>query len=103
MPTYVYGVIEGDADDEIYSDVFEIEQSVNDPPLRQHPETGAPVVRLICAPFIAGTWSPLKAKRLLSSENLTKRGLTRYEKTSEGYRKTGGSGPDIIPRSSGNE
>ncbi len=100
MPTYVYGVVDSDTDEQTFSDVFEIEQSVSEPPLKTHPETGAPVVRLLCAPFIAGTWSPMKARRLLSNENLTRRGLTRYEKTSEGYRKTGGSGPDMIPRNS---
>lgn len=98
MPVYVYGVVSAEGDSESYSEIFEIEQRISDKPLQVHPETGVPVERLLCPSFIAGTWSPLKARNLLSNENLTKRGLTRYEKTSEGYRKTGGTGPDMIRR-----
>ncbi|MFN5050254.1 MAG: FmdB family zinc ribbon protein, partial [Planctomyces sp.] len=98
MPTYVYGVILSAEDDEAVGDVFEVEQSIHDPPLTHHPETGEPVRRLICAPFIAGTWSPLRAKQLLSDRNLAKRGLTKYVRTSSGYEKTTGKGPDLLPR-----
>ncbi|MEY2725047.1 MAG: hypothetical protein RLZZ458_914 [Planctomycetota bacterium] len=99
MPVYVYGVILSPDDEEAIGEVFEVEQGIRDAPLTQHPETGQPVRRLLCAPFIAGTWSPLKARRALSDKNLARRGLTKYVKTSEGYEKTAGKGPDIMPRS----
>ena len=84
MPTYVYGVILSD-DDEDVGETFEIEQSIKDPPLTHHPQTGEPVRRLLCAPFVAGTWSPLKAKNLLSDKKLTEKGFTKYVKTNNGY------------------
>jgi predicted nucleic acid-binding Zn ribbon protein len=90
MPTYVYGVIIAD-DDEAVGETFEIEQSVKDPPLTHHPKTGEPVRRLLCAPFVAGTWSPLKSKKLLSEKNLTAKGFTKYVKTSNGYEKSAGT------------
>ncbi|MFM8476612.1 MAG: FmdB family zinc ribbon protein [Planctomycetaceae bacterium] len=99
MPTYVYGVILSDDDDEAVGEIFEVEQGIRDAPLTVHPETGQPVRRLLCAPFIAGNWSPLKARRLTSDNNLAKRGLTKYVKTSSGYEKTVGKGPDLLPRS----
>lgn len=99
MPTYVYGVILSDDDDEAVGEIFEVEQGIRDEPLRVHPETGQPVRRLLCAPFIAGSWSPLKARRLMSDNNLARRGLTKYVKTSSGYEKTVGNGPDLLPRS----
>ena len=98
MPTYVYGVILSEDDDEAVGEVFEVEQSIHDAALTKHPETGEPVRRLICAPFIAGTWSPLRAKQLLSDKNLAKRGLTKYVRTSSGYEKTSAKGPDLLPR-----
>lgn len=98
MPTYVYGVVLSPDDDEAIGEVFEVEQGIRDVPLTVHPETGRPVRRLLCAPFIAGTWSPLKSRRALSDRNLARRGLTKYVKTSEGYEKTVGKGPDVMPR-----
>lgn len=98
MPTYVYGVILSEEDDEAIGETFEVEQGIKDPPLTKHPETGQPVRRLVCAPYVAGMWSPLKAKQMLSDRNLARRGLTKYVRTSNGYEKTTGSGPDLLPR-----
>jgi hypothetical protein len=98
VPTYVYGVVLSPDDEEAIGEVFEVEQGIRDVPLTVHPETGQPVRRLLCAPFIAGTWSPLKSRRALSDKNLARRGLTKYVRTSEGYEKTVGKGPDIMPR-----
>ncbi len=97
MPTYVYGVVLSDDDDEAVGEIFEVEQSIHDKPLTKHPETGEPVRRLLCAPFVAGTWSPLKAKQAMSDRNLAKRGFTKYVKTSSGYEKTAGKGPSLLP------
>ena len=96
MPTYVYGVILPGDDDEAVGETFELEQSIKDPPLTHHPTTGEPVRRLLCAPFVAGTWSPLKSKNLLSDKNIREKGFTKYVKTSSGYEKSAGVGPDRI-------
>lgn len=97
MPTYVYGVILSEDDDEAVGEVFEVEQSIHDKPLTKHPVTGEPVRRLLCAPFVAGTWSPLKSKQAMSDRNLAKRGFTKYVKTGDGYEKTVGKGPSLLP------
>ena len=49
MPTYIYETIpavEGDAPQR-----FEIQQSMNDNPLKRHPDTGEPVQRIITGGF----------------------------------------------------
>ena len=96
MPTYVYGVIVPGDDDEAVGETFEVEQGIKDPPLTHHPKTGEPVRRLLCAPFVAGTWSPLKSKNLLSDKKLREKGFTKYVKTNNGYEKSAGVGPDRI-------
>jgi hypothetical protein len=101
MPTYVYGVILSE-DDEAIGETFEVEQGIKDPPLTHHPVTGEPVRRVLCAPFIAGTWSPLKAKNILSDKKLEAKGFTKYVKNRDGqYEKRTGKGPDLISRESG--
>lgn len=101
MPTYIYGVILPD-DDEAVGETFEIEQGIKDPPLTHHPVTGEPVRRVLCAPFIAGMWSPMKAKNSLSDRKLNAQGFTKYVKNSDGqYEKRTGKGPDLISRGPG--
>lgn len=96
MPIYVYGVILSEEEDTI-GETFELEQGIKDAPLTQHPVTGQPVRRVMCAPFVAGTWSPLKSKRLLSDSNLEKKGITKYVKNSNGqYERRTGKGPDAL-------
>lgn len=46
MPTYVYKNLET-------GELYELKQSMKDEPYTQHPETGAPVKRLISPPAIA--------------------------------------------------
>lgn len=46
MPTYTYRNLDT-------GETFEIKQSMRDEPLTQHPETGAPVKRLLSKPAIA--------------------------------------------------
>jgi len=45
MPTYVYETIASKSGESVVQ--FEIQQSMKDAPLTKHPETGAPVRRLI--------------------------------------------------------
>jgi predicted nucleic acid-binding Zn ribbon protein len=100
MPTYVYAVVtpDGTADGRL-SDYFEVVQKMSDPPLTQHPETGAPVRRVPQAPMVGGQYSEGSEKRKLSNENLDRMGFTKYQKVGDGkYEKTAGEGPKIINR-----
>ena len=101
MPTYVYGVILSDDDDSV-GETFEVEQGIKDPPLTQHPDTGQPVRRVMCAPFVAGMWSPMKMKRSVSDKNLEAKGFTKYVKNRDGqYERRTGKGPEILTSGSG--
>jgi predicted nucleic acid-binding Zn ribbon protein len=88
MPTYVYRVIASKtagvrAEQER---TFEVVQSMSDPPLTRHPETGEPVERVICPPNIA--------TGKLGNASLASAGFTKYTKTSDGtYEKQAGAGP----------
>jgi hypothetical protein len=94
MPTYVYQVI---TDDGSEGEVFEVFQSMSEPALTKHPETGAPVQRIPQAPHVAGNWSDHATKQKLSDKNLDRLGFTKYEKAGDGfYEKKAGSGPNVI-------
>ncbi len=94
MPIYVYEVLlkNGSA-----GETFEVLQSMSEPPLTHHPETGLPVRRELTAPSYAGRWTDLKAKSNLSDKKLDAQGLTKYVKMGDGkYEKRAGKGPDVI-------
>ena len=94
MPTYVYQVI---TDDDSEGEVFEVVQSMTEPALERHPETGQPVRRVPTAPNIGGDWSDAGTKNKLSDSNLDRLGFTKYQRAGDGkYEKTAGSGPDLI-------
>ncbi len=96
MPTYVYGVILSEDDDTV-GETFEIEQGIKDAPLTHHPVTGQAVRRVMCAPFVAGMWSPMKMKKGMSEKNLEKKGFTKYVKNRDGqYERRTGKGPDLL-------
>lgn len=96
MPTYVYEIL--DKKGEPTGRTFETVQSMKDPALTKHPETGEPVRRAIVAPAIAGKLSPLKSKSALSNKNLERLGFTKYERKGKGYmeRVAGKEGPKSI-------
>lgn len=96
MPTYVYEIL--DKRGEPTGKTFEHVQSMKEPPLTKHPETGEPVRRAIVAPAIAGNASPLKDKSRLSNKNLERLGFTKYERKGKGYmeRVAGKQGPRSI-------
>jgi len=52
MPTYVYRVTTLPEDDP--NAWLEVRQSMSEAALERHPETGEPVVRVICAPALVG-------------------------------------------------
>jgi hypothetical protein len=44
MPTYIYQTIAAEGEQ---AETFELRQAMSDPPLARHPESGAPVQRVI--------------------------------------------------------
>lgn len=94
MPIYVYEVVQADGS---AGETFEWLQGIHDSPLTQHPETGAPVRRVITAANMAGSWSDMKASSNLSNKNLAEKGFTKYVKAGDGkYEKAAGKGPNVI-------
>ena len=95
MPIYIYEVIQ---DDDTPGPTFEIMQKISDPPLTEHPETGAPVRRVIQPPFIGGSWSEsAMSKSTEDNKKLENLGFTKYVKAGDGvYEKTAGKGPRTI-------
>lgn len=91
MPTYVYRVVRpaGTAEGG-HEETFEARQSMSDPPLTSHPETGEPVERVICVPQIG--------RGTLGNSQLAGAGFTKYAKTSDGKyeRQAGSGGPKLI-------
>ena len=74
MPVYVYRTITDKPGDP--EQTFEVFQSIHDAPLTHHPETGAPVRRVLHAPMIG--------KGAVSNTDLKQAGFTKYKKTSDG-------------------
>ena len=97
MPLYQYEVI---TDDNSPGEQFEWFQSMSEPPLTRHPETGQPVRRVLCAPAIGGKWSDGAMSRSVADDKkLDRLGFTKYVKAGDGvYEKRAGKGPDIINR-----
>jgi hypothetical protein len=96
MPIYVYEVIlpDGSAGDE-----FEVIQSMSEPELTVHPETGEPVRRVMGTPNAPRAWTDAHAKAKTSDKSLASHGFTKYVKSGDGtYEKTAGSGPKKIKR-----
>jgi hypothetical protein len=89
MPTYVYRIIR-DHGGEGVDETFEVRQSINDPPLTTHPETGEPVERVPCVPNISAS--------KLGNASLNSAGFTKYVKTSDGSyeRQAGSMGPKVV-------
>jgi hypothetical protein len=86
MPTYVYRLVKPGASEE----TFEVYQSIHDPPLTRHPETGEPVERVPCPPTIS--------RGALGNSELSAAGFTKYKRTADGTyeRQAGRGGPKHI-------
>jgi len=96
MPLYSYEVVREDG---APGEVFELLERMADPPLTRHPETGAPIRRLVSAPRVAGKNSDRAINRTLSdNKRLEQLGFTKYERAGKGVmeRKAGTQGPKII-------
>jgi predicted nucleic acid-binding Zn ribbon protein len=97
MPVYVYEIITPNGQQGAR---FELRQSIHDPALTHHPETGEPVKRVIQPAFVAGSHSQMQiSNKLKDNKKLEQLGFTKYEKQGDGtYQKTAGKGPDLIRR-----
>jgi len=97
MPTYIYEFI---LEDGSGGETFEHIQPISAEPLTVHPETGAPVRRIIQPPFIGGSWSESSMnKNVKDDKKLDRLGFTKYVKAGDGiYEKRAGKGPDVISR-----
>ena len=97
-PLYVYRVVTRDGSGEI----FEIEQAIDASPIKKHPTTGQPVERVYDdAPSLGLKYSEGRERQILSADNLTKRGFSRYERdpVSGAYHKSAGkTGPEKIQK-----
>lgn len=58
MPTYEYEILGPDG---AVQGVYEVEQRMSDPPLTAHPETGAPLRRILSSTFAGGSASSAEA------------------------------------------
>ena len=91
MPIYVYRIIRRSKGRKpAAEETFEVMQSMSDPPLTRHPETGEPVERVITAPNIASSQ--------LGHAAIANSGLTKYKRMSDGTyeRQAGGGGPKHV-------
>lgn len=92
MPVYVYEVLAS-------GERFEIVQSMRDPSLTHHPETGEPVRRVILPPNLGLKHPAGTEKQRLSNDNVAKAGFTKYEKdklTGKYNRVAGKNGPETL-------
>tara|TARA_Y100001934_G_scaffold251631_1_gene314941 strand:- start:1491 stop:1814 length:324 start_codon:yes stop_codon:yes gene_type:complete len=97
VPVYSYRVVTSQG----IGESFEVEQTIDSPPLEKHPLTGEKVERLYeNPPNLLSKHSENSEKKALSPENLRKNGFSRYERDSGSgsYIKTAGrEGPNEIP------
>jgi len=97
MPVYIYEVIRKDGQP---GERFEITQRMADEALKEHPETGEPVRRVITAPAIGTRWMDMNMERSVKDDKkLDSLGFTKYEKMGNGkYAKKFGKGPSVISK-----
>ena len=90
MPVYVYRILRpGTPADRC--ETFEVRQSIHEPALTRHPETGEPVERVLLPPMI-GTGT-------VGDSEIAQAGFTKYKRTSDGtYERESGKGPKRIRR-----
>lgn len=98
MPIYVYECIKPDGSS---GERFEIQQSMKDDALTEHPDSGEPVRRVFLPPNLTTRYSPGATKDKLDNKNLESTGFTKYEKdklTGKYHRVAGKQGPEVINR-----
>lgn len=94
MAVFVYVVIKPDGS---RGETLEIEQSIDDAPLTQHPLTGEPLQRVHTPAGLVLRYGEGEIKRKVNDEQeLAKLGFTRYERdpATNRYYKTAGTDPN---------
>lgn len=100
MPTYVYQIVLPDGSG---GEVFEVNQGMNEPALKVHPESGQPVRKLITLPNLGLRHSEGATRSRLENKSVEKAGFTKYvrDKSSGDYHRVAGKeGPSVINRKS---
>ncbi len=88
MPIYTYQIITSAGD----GAVIEIFQPLDAPPLTRHPDSGAPLRKLITAPNLPLQHGSSAEKAKLSDANVARHGFTKYVRDGQGrYVKTAGT------------
>ena len=89
MPTYVYQIVNDDGTD---GEIFEVQQSMSEPALTQHPKTGQELRRVYSPPNVSAKYTPGRTAKLTGSKSVENAGFTRYErdKLTGRYHKTAG-------------
>jgi predicted nucleic acid-binding Zn ribbon protein len=94
MPIYVYEYVNPDGTP---GESFELIQSMSEPALAKHPESGKPIRRVFGTPNAPKKWTDSHGKNATSDRNLERTGFTKYVKGDNGkYKKLFGKGPDQI-------
>ena len=90
MPVYTYRVVNEDGSKGQY---FEVEHSMSEPTLEEHPLTGEPVVKIMQAPNLGVKHTVGATEKKLDNKNVEQAGFTKYEKDklTGNYFKTAGS------------
>lgn len=90
MPVYTYRVVHEDG---TKGECFEVEHSMSEPTLTEHPITGKPVVKIMKAPNLGLKHTGGATEKKLENKNVEKAGFTKYEKDklTGKYHKTAGT------------
>lgn len=87
MPFYTYQIVTPTGD----GPILDLYQCLGDKPLTHHPETGAPLRKVITAPNLPLKHGDQATKAILSDTNLSRQGFTKYVREEKGhYVKTAG-------------
>ncbi|MFP4283904.1 MAG: FmdB family zinc ribbon protein [Opitutales bacterium] len=96
MPVYVYEVVDSSGKS---GERFEIVQSMRDAALTHHPDTGAPVRRVLFPPNLSTKYPPGATASKLDNRNVEAKGFTKYEKdklTGRYHKVAGKQGPSTL-------
>ncbi|QXD25330.1 FmdB family transcriptional regulator [Opitutia bacterium ISCC 51] len=77
MPVYSYRVVNQDGS---RGEHFEVEHSMSEPTLEQHPITGEPIVKIMQPPNLGVKHTVGSIEKKLDNKNVEKAGFTKYEK-----------------------
>ena len=94
MPVYTYRVVHEDGTKGEY---FEVEHSMTEPALTEHPITGERAIKVMKAPNLGIKHTEGATEKKLDNKNVEKAGFTKYEKDklTGKYYKTAGNNKNL--------